>query len=287
MEDKLILNVKCFNLKDTVECGQCFRWEKLEEEENTYIGVLKDRVVKVKQEKDTLYITSSNYYNLEKVIRKYFDLDEDYESIEKTISTFDDNIKKAVKNTSGIRILNQNFFEMIMSYIISANNNIPRISKSIKYISKKYGKKVIFENNEYYLFPTAEELRNVSEEEFKNSGVGFRARYLKNTVKAILDKKIDLEKIKKLSTKEAKDELLKLQGVGPKVADCILLFSCERREVFPIDVWVERVMHNLYFKNSSKRIRKNDILEYANKNFGKYAGIVQQHLFHNVRNNLI
>lgn len=287
MEDKLILNVKCFNLKDTVECGQCFRWEKLEEEENTYIGVLKDRVVKVKQEKDTLYITSSNYDNLEKVIRKYFDLDEDYESIEKTISTFDDNIKKAVKNTSGIRILNQNFFEMIMSYIISANNNIPRISKSIKDISKKYGKKVIFENNEYYLFPTAEELRNVSEEEFKNSGVGFRARYLKNTVKAILDKKIDLEKIKKLSTKEAKDELLKLQGVGPKVADCILLFSCERREVFPIDVWVERVMHNLYFKNSSKRIRKNDILEYANKNFGKYAGIVQQHLFHNVRNNLI
>ncbi len=287
MKSELILKVDCFNLKDTLECGQCFRWEKDNEEDNTYIGVLKDRVIKVKQIENKLYIDSSNYDNLESVVKKYFDLDVDYYKIEKVISTFDENIKKAVKNTSGIRILNQNFFEMIMSYIISANNNIPRISKSIKDISQKYGKKVIFENNEYYLFPTAQELKNVTEEDFKKCGVGFRARYLKNTVKAILENKIDLEQIKRLDTKEAKEELLKLQGVGPKVADCILLFSCERREVFPIDVWVERVMHNLYFKNSTKRIRKNDILEYANKNFGEYAGIVQQHLFHNIRNNLI
>ena len=287
MKSELVLKVDCFNLKDTLECGQCFRWEKDNEEDNTYIGVLKDRVIKVKQIENKLYIDSSNYDNLESVVKKYFDLDVDYYKIEKVISTFDENIKKAVKNTSGIRILNQNFFEMIMSYIISANNNIPRISKSIKDISQKYGKKVIFENNEYYLFPTAQKLKNVTEEDFKKCGVGFRARYLKNTVKAILENKIDLEQIKKLDTKEAKEELLNLQGVGPKVADCILLFSCERREVFPIDVWVERVMHNLYFKNSTKRIRKNDILEYANKNFGEYAGIVQQHLFHNIRNNLI
>ena len=285
--NEIVIDVRCFNLKDTLECGQCFRWEEVEKEENTYIGVLKDRVIKVKQEKNKLYIKSSKTEYLEAFARKYFDLDTDYEEIERNIVKIDDNVKKAVSNTSGIRILNQNFFEMVMSYIISANNNIPRISRSIKDISKKYGTKVIFENEEYFLFPTAKQLENVTEDEFKKSGVGFRARYLKNTVRDILSGKIDLDEIKNLDTDEAKNRLLKLQGVGPKVADCILLFSCERREVFPIDVWVERVMKNLYFKNSTKKVRKNDILKYANENFGSYAGIVQQHLFHNVRNNLI
>lgn len=282
MENGLIINVECFNLKDTLECGQCFRWEK---KEDWYIGIISDRVLKIKQEKNKLYIFSSKEECLEEVVKRYFDINENYKKIEKEISIIDEHIKKAVNNTSGIRILNQDFFEMIISYIISANNNIPRISKSIKEISKKYGKKVLFENEEYYLFPTCKELKNVTEEEYRKLGVGFRARYLKNAVNIMQDKKIDVEKLKLISTEKLKKELLNLQGVGPKVADCILLFSCGRKEVFPIDVWVERVMHNLYFKNSKNKVRKNDILKYAEVNFGKYAGIVQQHLFHNIRNN--
>ena len=284
MKDTLVMNVECFNLKYTLECGQCFRWE---ENEDWYTGVIKDRVLKLRQEKNKLYVKSSNMEDLEQVVKNYFDLDIDYKKIEDEISLIDENVKKAVKNTSGIRILNQDLFEMIMSYIISANNNIPRISRSIKDISKKYGKKIVFENEEYYLFPTIQELANVTEEDFQKTGVGFRARYLKNTVKDILDGKFCVEDVNNLETKEAKEKLQKLQGVGPKVSDCILLFSCGRKEVFPIDVWVERVMHNLYFKNSTKRVRKNDILEYATSNFGAYAGVVQQHLFHNIRNNLI
>ena len=258
---EIIIEVTCFNLKYTLECGQCFRWNKIDEE--YYIGVIKDRVIKIKQKGNKLYVSSDNMNNLENVIYEYFDFNTNYINIEKRISKIDENVNNAVKNTSGIHILNQDFFETLISYIISANNNIPRISKSVNLISQKYGKKIIFENEEYYLFPTPNELKDVSEEDFKKCGVGFRARYLKYAVEGILSKKINIEKLRGLPTNKLKMELLKIMGVGPKVADCILLFSCKRREVFPIDVWVERVMTNLYFKDYGRAMKKKEILEYA------------------------
>lgn len=285
MKNELILKIECFNLKYTLECGQCFRWKEIDQ--NEYVGVIKDRVIKIKQLDNILIIKSNNNDNLEAVIKYYFDLNTDYKLIENTISKIDENVEKAVKNTTGIRILNQDFFETLMSYIISANNNIPRISKSVNLISEKYGKKVVFENNEYYLFPTPEKLKNVTEEDFKKCGVGFRARYLKHAVEDILNNKLDIKNIENISTYELKKKLLTIMGVGPKVADCILLFSCKRSEVFPIDVWVERVMTNLYFKEYGGAMKKKEILEYADKNFGKEAGIIQQHLFYNVREGLI
>lgn len=282
---EIIIDVTCFNLKYTLECGQCFRWNKIDEE--YYIGVIKDRVIKIKQKGNKLYVSSDNMNNLENVIYEYFDFNTNYINIEKRISKIDENVNNAVKNTSGIHILNQDFFETLISYIISANNNIPRISKSVNLISQKYGKKIIFENEEYYLFPTPNELKDVSEEDFKKCGVGFRARYLKHAVQDILNEKIDIKSINETSTEILKSKLLNIMGVGPKVADCILLFSCKRREVFPIDVWVERVMTNLYFKDYRRAMKKKEILEYAEKYFGNDAGIVQQHLFYNVREGLI
>ena len=285
MNNELVLKVKCFNLKYTLECGQCFRWKNIDE--NEYIGVIKDRVIKIRQINDTLVIKSSDYDNLENVVKEYFDLNKDYEAIEKRISKIDENVKKAVKNTTGIRILNQDFFETLMSYIISANNNIPRISKSVNLISEKYGKKIIFENEEYYLFPTPDELKNVTEEDYKKCGVGFRARYLKHAVDYVLNNKIEISNIYNKNTQELRNNLLTIMGVGPKVADCILLFSCKKREVFPIDVWVERIMTNLYFENYGKAMKKKEILEYAKNNFKDDSGIVQQHLFYNVREGMI
>lgn len=279
MRNELILKVECFNLKYTLECGQCFRWKKINDFE--YIGVIKDRVVKIKQINDELIVSSNNNDDLENVVRNYFDLDTDYQFIEDTISKIDEKIKCAVKNTTGIRILNQDFFETLMSYIISANNNIPRISKSVDLISEKYGKEVIFEDKSYYLFPTFDQLENVTEEEFRKCGVGFRARYLKQAVEDVLNNNIDIDNITCMDTEKIKERLLNLMGVGPKVADCILLFACNKKEVFPVDVWVERIMTNLYFDNI--KTNKKEILEYANKNFGTYAGIIQQHLFYNVR----
>ena len=282
---EIIIDVTCFNLKYTLECGQCFRWNKIDEE--YYIGVIKDRVIKIKQKGNKLYVSSDNMNNLENVIYEYFDFNTNYINIEERISKIDENVNNAVKNTSGIHILNQDFFETLISYIISANNNIPRISKSVNLISQKYGKKVIFENEKYYLFPTPNELKDVSEEDFKKCGVGFRARYLKHAVQDILNEKIDIKSINETSTEILKSKLLNIMGVGPKVADCILLFSCKRSEVFPIDVWVERVMTNLYFKDYGRAMKKKEILEYAEKYFGNDAGIVQQHLFYNVREGLI
>ena len=277
------LDVKCFNLKYTLECGQCFRWNKIDE--NTYIGVVKDRVLKVRQEGNKIFIKSDKEENLEKVVRYYFDLDRDYEKLEKKIVLIDDNIAKAVKNTSGLRNLNQDFFEMLISYIISANNNIPRISKSVNEISKRYGKEIEFEGQRYYLFPTPDELTDVTIDEFRECGVGFRDKYIYKTVEKINNKEIDLEQMQKLDTEKLKAALLSLMGVGPKVADCILLFSCARQEVFPIDVWVQRIMRRLYYNN--EEVSKNEILRYARENFGENAGIIQQHLFYNVRENMI
>ncbi len=285
--EKIEIKVNCFNLAYTVECGQCFRWEKLKDEYFQYVGVIDDRVIKIKQDGNKIIATSNDMNGIEEKIKYYFDLNTDYEKIEKKISTIDSNVNKAVKNTTGIRILNQTFFETLISFIISANNNIPRISRSIKEISRRYGKEIDFEENKYYLFPTLDELRDVKEEEFRECGVGFRAKYIKNTVKDILDGKIIIENIPSTDTSKLRDSVMKLQGVGPKVADCILLFSCSRKEVFPVDVWVERVMCNLYFNESGKVMRKKEILDYAEDNFGKYAGIVQQHLFHNVREKMI
>ncbi len=286
---ELVIDVDCFNLKYTLECGQCFRWKKeLEDADSvTYTGVIKDRVLRVTQKGNKLYVLSDKEDNLLDVVRKYFDLNKDYRYIESEIGKIDNNVKDAVKNTSGIRHLNQDLFETIISFIISANNNIPRISKSISLICKRYGRKVIFDGDEYYLFPTINRLSKVTEKEFKDCGVGFRDNYLVNTIKDIADKKFDIDVANSLSTSILRKNLINLKGVGPKVADCILLFSCNRGEVFPIDVWVERVMSVLYFKDAKGTMTKKEILDYANKNFGKYAGIVQQHLFYNIREGII
>lgn len=282
---ELVLSVNCFNLKYTLECGQCFRWKKIAE--NEYVGVVSDRVIKIRQDKNKLFVRSNNMENIESVVKNYFDLDVEYKTIEDSISTIDDNVKKAVKNTTGIRILNQDYFETLISYIISANNNIPRISKSVNMISRMYGKKVVFEGEDYYLFPTVDELKDVPIEGFRKCGVGFRDTYIYNTIKEILEQNINFHNMSKLPTKQLKEELLKFKGVGSKVADCVLLFSFGRKEVFPIDVWVERVMQILYFRETSGSLKKKDILKYANEHFLSYAGIVQQHLFYNIREKMI
>lgn len=278
MKPDLELNVECFNLKYTLECGQCFRWECIED--NTYIGVIEDRVIKIKQQGNKLLIWSSLTTNLEQAVSKYFDLTKDYSFLEKEIAKIDKNVEESLKYSSGIRILNQPLFETIISYIISANNNIKRISRSVKDISRKYGKKVLFENNEYYLFPTLEEIANITIDDLLECGTGFRARYIKNVINYFLDNKSFLMNLENMDTENARKSLMSLMGVGPKVADCILLFSLKRGEVFPIDVWVKRIMEKLYFKDNTSI---KEISEYAKDKFGKHAGIVQQHLFHNVR----
>ena len=286
----LVLKTQCFNLLDTLECGQCFRWKKIgdfksEDRYNSeFIGVISDRVIRIRQNGEYIFIYSNVKENLKEVICYYFDLYNNYQKIEETISRIDNHIKDAIDKTTGIHILNQNNLEALLSYIISSNNNIPRIKKSIYEISKRYGTHVIFEEKDYYLFPTLNQLKDVTVSDFKECGVGFRDKYLVKTIADLIESNVCEQKTTKLSNSQLKKILMNFVGVGPKVADCVMLFSFGRQDVFPVDVWVKRVMEKLYFE---KETSLKDIEMYATRKFGSYAGIVQQHLFYNMRNDSI
>ncbi len=273
---------KTFNLKDIFDCGQCFRWN--EQEDGSYTGVWKENVVNVKKEgEDYIFTGICKSGILEEEIKEYFDLNRDYEKIKEELSKIDDYMKDSIQYGKGIRILNQDLWETIISFIISANNNIPRIKGIIERLSEKYGKKIEWRGKEYYTFPTSEELKDVTVEEFRNLGLGFRDIRVYETTKMILEGKVDLEELEENpNTIKVREKLLTLSGVGPKVADCILLFSTLKRfEVFPIDVWVRRVMNDLYIKDEDEtKVNKKQIEKIAQDKFGNLAGLAQQYLFY-------
>ena len=281
MEKYILEKQESFNLKHIFECGQCFRWNKLED--NSYIGVIKDAVINVKEENGKFIFTGSTINgNLKEIIRYYFDLDTNYTEYKKILSNIDNYLKESIKFGSGIRILRQDLWECIISFIISANNNIPRIKKIIEKLSKEYGKKIEFNGNTYYFFPTPEELSKASVEDLRNLGLGFRDKRIYNTTKMIIENEVNLNSIKSMDdTEKMRNELLKLDGVGPKVADCILLFALKRIDVFPIDVWVRRVMNDLYIHNiNEEKLNKKELQKLAEDKFGSLQGIAQQYLFY-------
>ena len=276
-----IENIKSFELADIFDCGQCFRWNK--QEDGSYTGVFKKNVMNVQKQGNTVTFKGICNGNIQEIVEDYFDLKRNYEEIKSRLEKIDDNVKTSIQYGKGIRILNQDLWEMIISYIISANNNIPRIKGIIERISKNYGKEIEFQGEKYYTFPSLEELKDVTVEDYRKLGAGFRDIRLYETVHMILDKKVDLDEMQRNpNTMEVREQLLTLSGVGPKVADCILLFSTLKRfEVFPIDVWVRRVMNELYIKNEDEtKVNKKEIEKLAQEKFGNLAGIAQQYLFY-------
>ena len=276
-----IKNMDSFELKDIFDCGQCFRWN--EEDDGSYTGVFKGNVLNVSKNDKEITFKGVCNGNIKDVVEDYFDLKRDYEKIKEELSKIDENMKTSIEYGKGIRILNQDLFETIISFIISANNNIPRIKGIIERLSKKYGDEIIWNGKKYYAFPTAKSLKDVSVKEYRDLGLGFRDIRLYETVKMILEGKLDLEELENNpNTTKVREKLLTLSGVGPKVADCILLFSdLKRFEVFPIDVWVRRVMNDLYIKNEDEtKVNKKQIEKLAQEKFGNLAGLAQQYLFY-------
>ncbi len=277
----IIKNQNSFELKDIFECGQCFRWN--EQEDGSYTGVIKNGIINVKKEDETITFTGICDKNIEEVVNEYFDLKRDYEKIKEQLGNVDEYLKTSIQYGKGIRILNQDLWETIISFIISANNNIPRIKGIIERISQKYGNEIKWNGKKYYTFPTYEQLKDVTVQEYRNLGLGFRDIRLYETTQMILNKEVDLEKLKNNpNTQEVRNELLRLSGVGPKVADCILLFSdLKRFDVFPIDVWVRRVMNDLYIKEDDEtKVSKVKIEKLAEEKFGDLKGLAQQYLFY-------
>lgn len=277
-ENNLVIleDVENFDARAIFTCGQAFRW--YEEKDGSFTTVHLGRVLNVLNEKDRVVFKGTNLEEFKKIWLDYFDLNTNYKEIRKTLSS-NEILVNAMEYGKGIRILNQNHFEMLISFIISANNMIPRIKKSIEVISMRYGKFICEdENRKYYSFPTVEELSNATVEDLREfAKVGFRDKRIFDTVNMILNDKIDLNSFESLETDILREELLKFSGVGNKVADCIMLFSYKRGEVFPVDVWIKRVMEKLFIKQETpvKKIAKE-----ANRIFGKYAGYAQQYLFY-------
>lgn len=277
----ILKNATSFEPKHIFECGQCFRWD--EEQDGSYTGIVKSNVINVKKVDNSIIFSSYGADNLEQLAIDYFDLSRDYEEIKSTLSKIDIYLENSIKYGSGIRILNQDLWETIISFIISANNNIPRIKGIINRISQKYGSKIEWHGKDYYTFPTVENLAKASVEDLRALGLGFRDVRVYETTHKILNKEVDLEKMhEEKDTQKVRDTLLTLSGVGPKVADCILLFSTLKRfDVFPIDVWVRRVMNELYIKNEDEtKVNKREIEKLAKEKYGALEGLAQQYLFY-------
>ena len=252
----------------TFDCGQCFRWN--ENADGSFTGVVAKRAVNLAYDGKVIKIEGAENKD-EAFFREYLDIDRDYSAIKERVSK-NDVMKEAVKFGSGIRILKQDFFESLLSFIISQRSSIPKIKGCIEKISAKYGEEISLSGKRYYTFPDAETLRDVKEKDYAAFGVGYRAKYLEKAVFDVLSGKIDEKKIRALSTVDARNALLSIFGVGNKVADCVLLFGLSRFDSFPVDVWVKRAMDE-YFEGK-------DGFEL----FGEDSGFAQQYLFYKMRN---
>ncbi|RKD29048.1 DNA-3-methyladenine glycosylase family protein [Thermohalobacter berrensis] len=279
-EDNRVIvdDIKDFEPKHIFECGQCFRWN--EESDGSYTGVAKKKVINVKKEDNRVIFSNTNRDDFDNIWYNYFDLDRDYGEI-KEILAKDEVLNKAIKFGYGIRILKQDEWETLISFIISANNRIPMIKKAIETLSKRYGEFVgEYNGKKFYSFPTSKTLANLRVDEIKECGTGFRAKYIANAANVVAGKQMDIYRLRNMPTVDARRELIRFSGVGPKVSDCIMLFSMEKYDAFPIDVWVKRVMEYFYLKEDTKL---KDIQNYAQDKFGKYAGFAQQYLFYYAR----
>ena len=271
-----------YNLAKTLDCGQCFRWEKVSDDE--WLGVTFGKLVSVKQLENELIIYNSTAEDFDSIWCHYFALDEDYEAIDRELlencqnTTFVD----ALKEGKGIRILHQDAWETVCSFIISQNNNIPRIKKIIDAISFALGKQIYAANmknhgakdREFYSFPTAEAILNAGEDFIFSLKTGFRAKYIIDAAQKWCDGSINAEELKQIEAlHDAIDYLCKVKGIGLKVASCALLFGFERYDPFPVDVWMKRVLDKYFEK------------DFNPATFGKYAGVAQQYLFDFERNN--
>lgn len=270
-----------FNLSHTFDCGQCFRWIK--QENGSYTGVVKDKVANVQFENEKLYISNSSFEDFVSIWFEYFDLGTDYSKIKSDLLK-DEIMQKALSFGSGMRLLRQDIWELVISFIISANNMIPRIMKSVELLSKIYGSPIVTTNGDFYSFPTPSALFASTIEQISICKAGFRCKYIHGTAKMILDKKIDLYSLDSLNTSDARKELIKLPGVGQKVAECVLLFSGTKFDVFPTDVWIKRIIEALYLKKDTPL---KDISSFADNYFGKLSGYAQQYLFYYARENKI
>lgn len=277
----IISDIEDFDLAQTFECGQCFRWNK--NPDGSYTGVAFGHALTIKQDNDTITLFDTDEKTFYNIWYDYFDLGRNYSDIKKTLSK-DHVLKKAIHYGSGIRILKQDLWETIISFIISASNNIPRIKKIIESLCYNFGDEITYMGNTYYSFPSPSSLFGKTTEDISVIRAGFRDKYILDAVNKVFVCDINLDCIKNMKNTDARKELLKIYGVGNKVCDCIMLFSLSHTDSFPVDVWIKRIMEYCYF-DGEQSIK--DVSLFAREKFGQLAGFAQQYLFFYARENKI
>ncbi len=259
-----IKNPENFELSMTLDCGQAFRWKEISK--GYWCGVALSKVLYIEQTENEIIFHNTSKQDFENVWSDYFDFNRNYAEIAEKISDNKD-LAAASKFGYGIRILNQDPFETLCSFIISQNNNIPRIKGIIDRFTRKYGKKL---EDGFYDFPTADIIAEKTEEDLADIRMGFRAKYIIDAAKKVKNKEVDLDRLYDLDYESAKAELMKIKGVGPKVADCTLLFSLKHFSAFPTDVWIKKAMAYLFPDGLPEK-------------YSPFGGIIQQYIFYYAR----
>jgi N-glycosylase/DNA lyase len=288
MELELNLRVTPFDLENTLECGQLFRWEKIDD---WWYGIADGVVVKVQQKDGVL-----NFEGVDlSFIRDYFRLEDDLPFIISAVSR-DALIEQAVQASPGLRLVRQNPWECLISYVCATYKNIPAIKSMIHKLSKRFGQKLAYENRSFYAFPEPRTLAGASLDELRSCGLGYRAKFIRQVAKRAASNNIDFERLKEAGYEEARATLQRLPGVGNKVADCVLLFALDKLEAFPVDVWMKRVILKHYAerfedcfvisacgKTSVSQKEYGTLSSFARNYFGEYAGYAQEYLYYFIR----
>ncbi|MDO5725273.1 MAG: DNA glycosylase [Tissierellia bacterium] len=283
MENKVVISSESFEPEHIFESGQCFRWNKVSDD--IYKGVVNGKIITTKKCGDKIEIYGIDQKEFEDYFENYFDLKTDYKKIKELYSK-DPQLKLAIEYGHGLRVLNQDPFETMLSFIISANNQIPRIKRSIKLLSKHFGEYIdTIDGEEFYKFPTPQVLASAKVEDIRElTRVGFRDYRIVRAAQMVVSEEIKLDELYDMKREEAKKVLMQVPGIGSKVADCILLFALQKKDAFPVDVWIKRIMETLYL---NREVNVKDIADYGREVFGENAGIAQQYLFYYGRENKI
>lgn len=255
-----------FDLKNTFDCGQCFRWN--ENSDGSYTGIVGDRQCHIYKDNNIVIIENCTESDFLNIWKDYLDLDNDYNKIRNEITELCPELLYAVESIDGIRILNQNPWEALCSFIISQNNNIPRIKGIVSRLCENFGEKC----RNGYTFPSADTIARLTVDDLAPLRSGFRARYIIDAAQKVSGGQVNLEKMGTAPLDECRKELMQITGVGAKVAECTLLYGLHRLEAFPIDVWMKKALATLFSEVSIKKL-------------GRYAGIAQQYIFHYSRLN--
>ena len=283
---RIQLSASCpFDLDVTLCCGQAFRWNRRGE---WWYGVVRENAFKIRQLGNFLEIGNAE----EKFVNTYFGLHDDLSKILQQISK-DKYIKEAIASFRGLRILRQDPWECLISYICATYKNISAIKQMLSNLCKKFGDRIYFDEYDFYTFPTPERLARATAEELADCGLGYRAKYVSETAKMVYENRYEFESLRRIAYEKAKEKLLNFPGVGLKVADCVLLFSFGKLEAFPVDVWIKRVILKYYashFPNefirkisgkkslTSSEYKKLNL--FGRRYFGDYAGYAQEYLYH-------